>query len=133
MKKLVLFLAIFILSVSLSAAEYNYLVFTSTSGTTTALDVQNLTMSVNGSSLIVTNQAGNKTFALAELKQMQFSEDGTVTGLENVLNADRPVQVYTTDGKHIGLFENLIEATQTLTQGVYVITDGKNSQKIVVK
>ena len=114
--------------------EYPYLVFTNTEGALTAFQVNDLTMHINGTQLDVTNNEGTVHFTLTDLSAMQFSVDGeTLTALENVLNADARVEVYTLEGISMGTFDGLLKAASSLRQGVYVITDGKNTQKIVIR
>lgn len=114
--------------------EYPYLVFTNTEGALTAFLVNDLTMHINGTQLDVTNNEGTVHFTLTDLSAMQFSVDGeTLTALENVLNADARVEVYTLEGMSMGTFDGLLKAASSLRQGVYVITDGKNTQKIVIR
>ena len=115
------------------AGEYGYLVFTNTSGTTTALTVSNLSATVSGSTLVVTNDDGTVNFTLTELASMQFSATTPVTALENILNGDQPVQVYSIGGTSLGTFDNLVQATQQLDRGTYVIVQTGKSQKLVVK
>jgi len=115
------------------AGEYAYLVFTNTSGTTTALTVSNLSATVSGSTLVVTNDDGTLSFTLTELASMQFSATTPVTALENILNGDQPVQVYSIGGTSLGTFDNLVQATQQLDRGTYVIVQTGKSQKLVVK
>ena len=130
MRKLVFFLAV-CCAMMAQAATYNYLVFTSTGGTITAFSVDNLTLKANGSYLQVTNNEGTVNLALTDLASMQFSTDAT--GLEEILEADKPIDVYTTLGAKIGRFNSLVEAAQELTAGAYVISNGKNSQTIVLQ
>lgn len=114
--------------------EYPYLVFTNTEGALTAFLVNDLTMHINGTQLDVTNNEGTVHFTLTDLSAMQFSVDGeTLTALENVLNADARIEVYTLEGISLGTFDGLLKAVSSLRQGVYVITDGKNTQKIVIR
>lgn len=117
----------------LDAADYPYLVFTNTSGTNVVLSVENLTFNVSGSTLQVSNADGTVSFALTELASMQFSVDGSTDGLEDVLNADLPVSVYSLTDVSLGTFDNLQQAVEGLDAGSYVISDGKNAQTIVVQ
>ena len=116
------------------AGEYTYLVFTNTSGTTTALTATNLSATVSGSTLIVTNNDGTVNFTLTELANMQFSVNGeTVSALENVLDGDKPVTAYSISGTALGTFGNLVQAAQQLDRGTYVIVQNGKSQKLVVR
>ena len=115
------------------AITYNYLVFTNQAGTTTAFKVNNLTLEVNGTDLQVTNDEGTVTLILSELASMQFSVDKTVTGVENILHADAPVQVHSATGVFMGTYNSMIDAAKCLNMGTYVISSGNQSQTVVIK
>ena len=115
------------------AGTYNYLVFTNQSGTATSFAVRNLTLQVNDSDLQVTNDDGTVNLVLTDLASMEFSADKIVTGVEGVLNADTPVQVYSVTGASLGTYNSMVEAAKCLQAGTYVISNGDQSQKIVVK
>mgnify|MGYP003521255922 FL=1 len=132
MKKVFLLLAV-CLAMMTHASTYNYLVFTNTEGTNTVFSVENLWLNVDGSDLQVTNADGTVSILLTALKSMQFSEDSIISAVENVLNADAAVQVYSVSGSLLGSYGSLIEAAQTLNAGAYVISNGSVTQTIVVK
>ena len=132
MKNLFLLLAL-CLSMTAYATTYNYLVFTNQAGTTTDFKVNNLTLEVDGTDLQVTNDEGTVTLILSELASMQFSVDKTVTGVENILNADAPVQVYSVTGASIGTYCSMVEAAKGLNAGTYVISSGNQSLTVVIK
>ena len=115
------------------ASTYNYLVFTNQNGTTTAFSVNNLTLKVNGNELSVTNNDGTVNVVLTNLVSMQFSKDKTITSLENVINADEIVQVYSVTGASLGTYNSMVEAAKKLSAGTYILSNGKLSQTIVVK
>lgn len=130
MKRLFLLLAV-CGSLLSYAGSYNYLVFVSTAGTTTTFSVEGLTMHVEGSHLHVSNTSGTVDLVLTDLASMQFSSDGT-TMLEYVLNADATVLVYSVSGVQLASYGSLIEAAQELHAGVYVISNGKVAQTVVI-
>lgn len=132
MKKVFLLLAV-CTAMMAHASTYNFLVFTNTEGTKTAFSVKDLTLKVEGSDLLITNAEGTVSMLLTAMKSMQFSEDGTVSAVENILNADTPVQVFSVSGTSLGVYSSLMEAAQTLNAGAYVISDGSVTQTIVVK
>jgi hypothetical protein len=132
MKKVFLLLAV-CLAMMTHASTYNYLVFTNTEGTNTVFSVANLWLNVDGSDLQVTNADGTVSILLTALKSMQFSEDSIISAVENVLNADAAVQVYSVSGSLLGSYGSLIEAAQTLDAGAYVVSNGSVTQTIVVK
>lgn len=132
MKKILLLL--FVLCATFAqASTYKYLAFTNTSDHTIYFDVTNLKLSVIGEDgLSITTTDYNIRLLLTDLKSMQFSQDGT-TALENVLNADAPVQVYSISGAFLGTYESMLEAAKSLHAGAYVISNGNQSQTIVIK
>ena len=132
MKKVFLLLAV-CTAMMAHASTYNFLVFTNAEGTKTAFGVKNLTLKVEGSDLLITNAEGTVSMLLTAMKSMQFSEDGTVSAVENILNADTPVQVFSVSGTSLGVYGSLMEAAQTLKAGAYVISNGSVTQTIVVK
>jgi hypothetical protein len=133
MRKILLMAGIALCAILVQAETYSYLVFTNTAGTTTAFSVPNLTLTVEGSNLQVKNDEGTVNLVLADLAAMQFSATGTLTAVENVLLGDEPVQIFSVSGVRIGSFGSLLEAAQQLSAGAYVISNGKNSQTIVVR
>lgn len=132
MKKVFLLLAV-CTAMMVHASTYNFLVFTNTEGTKTAFSVKDLTLKVEGSDLLITNAEGTVSMLLTAMKSMQFSEDGAVSAVENILNADTPLQVFSVSGTSLGVYSSLMEAAQTLNAGAYVISDGSVTQTIVVK
>ena len=132
MKKVFLLLAV-CTTMMAHASTYNYLVFTNTEGTNTAFSVKDLTLKVEGSDLLITNAEGTVSMLLTAMKSMQFSEDGTVSAVENILNADTPVQVFSVSGTSLGVYGSLMEAAQTLDAGAYVISNGSVTQTVVIK
>lgn len=115
------------------AGTYNFLVFTNNAGTKTVFDVNNLTLNVDGSNLQVTSAEGTVNMLLTDLKSMQFSTDGTITGLEDLINTNAPVQVFSISGTSLGVYGSLVEAAKMLNAGVYLISNGSVTQTVVVK
>jgi len=132
MRKIVLVLAV-CCAMMAQAADYPYLVFTSTAGITTSLSVSNMTLKVNGAQLDVTNAEGTVNFTLTELASMEFSATDPTTALENVLDGDKPVQVYSINGMSLGSFSSLVQAVQQLDKGVYIMVQNGKSQKLIVR
>ena len=120
------------LSMMAQAATYSYLVFTNTDGSTTAFNVSNLTLTVSGSNLKVSNDEGTVNLVLTDLASMHFSTSAELSAIENVLDADQPVQVFSLSGASVGKFGSLVEAVKSLSAGAYVVSNGSVTQKIVV-
>ena len=133
MKKIVLLLALCGTMLA-QAATYSYLVFSSTTGTMTAFGVTNLTLTVNGNNLQVTNAEGTVNFLLTDLAAMQFSTSADeIQAIESVLDGDQPVQVFCLSGTSLGSFSSRLDATQQLSAGAYVISNGLVTQKMELK
>ena len=135
MKKIIL-MFLLVCAGMVQAGEYAYLVFTNTEGTKTALSVADLTMTVNGTQLDVTNAEGTVHFTLTDLAAMQFSVDGETLqeSIDHMLNADAPVTVYAISGMALGSFSSMMQAVQQLDKGTYVMVQSGNiSQTIVVR
>lgn len=130
MRKIVLVLAV-CCALMAQAGDYGYLVFTNTNASTSVFSVTNLTLTVNGSDLQVTNDEGTVNLVLTELASMQFSNDPQA--IENVLDGDQPMQVFSVSGVSLGTFGSLLEAAQQLNAGAYVISNGKKSQTIILQ
>lgn len=131
MKKILFLGLVCICALMAQAGDYGYLVFTNTNASTSVFSVTNLTLTVNGSDLQVTNDEGTVNLVLTELASMQFSNDPQA--IENVLDGDQPVQVFSVSGASLGTFGSLLEAAQQLNAGAYVISNGKKSQTIILQ
>ena len=134
-KKIGLFLALLVCAGMVQAGEYAYLVFVNQQNDTTALSVTDMTLRVQDNSLSVTNADGTVSFTLTDLQFMQFmTEEGQMAmRLDNVLDANAPIDVYTILGVKVGHFSSLPEAAGVLGKGSYVITNGKTSQTIILQ
>ena len=135
MKKILVFAVMVACAMMAQAADYPYLVFVNQSNDTTALSVTDMTLKVNENSLTVTNAEGTVNFTLTDLQFMQFmTEDGQMAQrLDNILDANEPIDVYSILGVKVGHYNSLLEAAGVLSKGSYVITNGKNSQTIVLQ
>ena len=135
MRKIGMVLAMLVCTGMVQAGEYAYLVFVNQNNDTTALSVTDMTLSVNENSLSVTNAEGTVNFTLTDLQFMQFmTEDGQMAmSIDNVLDANAPIDVYTILGVKVGRYNSLLDAAGVLGKGSYVISNGKKSQTIVLQ
>ncbi len=135
MRKIGMMLAWLVCTGMAQAGEYAYLVFVNKNNDTTALSVTDMTLKVNDNSLTVTNAEGTVNFTLTDLQCMQFmTEEGQMAQrLDNILDANAPIEVYSISGVKIGHYNSLPQSAGVLGKGSYVITNGKNSQTIVLQ
>ena len=134
MKKILLMMLLVCAGMA-QAGEYAYLVFVNQSNDTTALSVTDMTLSVQANSLAVTNAEGTVNFLLTDLQFMQFmTESGQMAmKIDNILDADAPIDVYTILGVKVGHYNGLVDAAKALGKGSYVISNGKNAQTIILQ
>lgn len=130
---MILLMAVFLCAAMAQAAEYEYLVFTNTSGNHTALSVTNMTLTVSGTTLQVKNNSETVNFTLTQLASMQFSKDGSNSGIDQVLDVTQPIKVFNISGALIGAYPSLIDAAQSLNTGAYVISNGSVTQTVVIR
>ena len=132
MRKIGMMLAWLVCTGMAQAGEYAYLVFVNQNNDTTALSVTDMTLKVNDNSLTVTNAEGTVNFTPTDLQFM--TEEGQVAQrLDNILDANAPIDVFSILGVKVGHYNSLLEAAGVLGMGSYVITNGRISQTIVVK
>lgn len=130
MKKIILITMLAILTTGMRAAQYDYLVFTLTDGTTKTVAASNLTISFSDGNLIAAS--GSETLAtlsLAQLTQMEFSTDdptGITTLSTNTLTTDEATAIYDMNGRQI-------PTGTSLRSGMYIVKTKSRTIKVYVK
>ncbi len=131
MKKVFTLLLCSVAAFCAQAQTYGYLKFKTSDGTVQPFAVSNLTLTLSGSNLIVTNGTDSQTFALADLTMMYFSTTTSI-GPSPKLN-DSKVEVFNLKGVRQGQYENLEAAKKVLKRGVYVVKQGSKTFKVTQK
>ena len=122
-----------LIGMSVSAEDYNYLTFETSSGTTTSVALSNLKITFANGKLVAVNSATSTSLTLSELSKMYFSNTSS-TGIESVgTSTTTSVKAYTVTGMFIGEFASVNEATQNLKKDVYVVKADDKTFKIAVK
>ncbi|MBQ3698571.1 MAG: hypothetical protein II886_01530 [Prevotella sp.] len=124
MKKLLLAVLLMAATLSAKAADYPYLVFVTTDGTSTSVSVSSsLSITISGTTLT----AGSRSFTLSNLSKMYFSATEVSTGIKAITQAelDEVTAVYDLNGKEIGKSQ--------MQKGVYIIKSKNGTYKIAVK
>lgn len=131
MRKELLTLALLTGMLSAQADEYPYLIFQTTDGSRTPVEVESLTIQIVDGNLV----AGGKTFCLTSLSKMFFATTPDATsGIEDLRSAENgTVEVYSLNGVSLGSYNNVSEAKQSLQRGIYVIKSGSKTFKVAVK
>lgn len=138
-KSIFLTLLCILSSLSMRAADYQYMVFTMNDGTTQAVTATDLTISFANDNLIASS--GSETLAtlpLATLASMEFSAAGSTTAISTV-NADETavldVNSIITDSNTViyDLQGRVIPQGSVLTKGTYIVKNNKRTIKVNVR
>ena len=133
MKRLVLATLITMGTLQAQAYEYPYLVFQNAEGATTAMAVEQLTITISDGKLIVTNADGSQTFQLTDLSKMYFTQTADLTGISSTESDNEAVEVFTTGGLSLGKFQDINTAKTSLQPGLYIMKSKSKTTKIAVR
>ena len=106
------------------ADDYTYLTFETTDGAKASVAVENLTLTISGTTLT----AGSQQFTLSNLSKMYFStSDKTTTGIEEITNAalDEATDIYDLQGHKL--------TKEQMQKGVYIVKTKNRTYKMVVR
>lgn len=124
MKKLFLLLTVLVTTLTVQAESYTYLTFETTDGAKASVSVENLTLTINGTTLT----AGSQQFALSNLSKMYFStSDETATGIEEINSAsiEEATDIYDLQGHKV--------SKEQMRKGVYIVKTKSRTYKMVVR
>ena len=124
MKRIVLLLMAVVVVLSMQAADYTYLTFETTDGAKASVAVENLTITVSGTTLT----AGTQSFTLSNLAKMYFSaSDESTTGIEEITSAtlDEATDIYDLQGHKVSKAQ--------MCKGVYIVKTKSKTYKMVVR
>ena len=124
MKKLFLLLTVLVTTLTVQAEGYTYLTFETTEGAKASVSVENLTLTINGTTLT----AGSQQFTLSNLSKMYFStSDETATGIEEINNAaiEEATDIYDLQGHKV--------SKEQMRKGVYIVKTKSRTYKMVVR
>lgn len=137
-KTIILTLLCIVSSISMRAADYQYLVFTMNNGSTLAVTATDLTISFANDNLIATS--GNETLAtlpLATLASMEFSNDNGTTAI-NVVSTDRAVldvNSIITDA-YTAIYDmqgRMMPQGSALPKGTYIVKNNNRTIKVNIR
>lgn len=124
MKKLFLLLTVLVATMTVQAEGYTYLTFETTEGAKASVSVENLTLTINGTTLT----AGSQQFTLSNLSKMYFStSDETATGIEEINSAsiEEATDIYDLQGHKV--------SKEQMRKGVYIVKTESRAYKMVVR
>lgn len=124
MKKLFLLLTVLVTTLTVQAEGYTYLTFETTEGAKASVSVENLTLTINGTTLT----AGSQQFTLSNLSKMYFStSDETATGIEEINSAsiEEATDIYDLQGHKV--------SKEQMRKGVYIMKTNSRTYKMLVR
>ena len=124
MKKLFLLLTVLVTTLTAQAEGYTYLTFETTDGAKASVAVENLTLTISGTTLT----AGSQQFTLSNLSKMYFStSDETATGIEEITSAsiEEATDIYDLQGHKV--------SKEQMRKGVYIVKTKSRTYKMVVR
>ena len=124
MKKLFLLLTVLVTTLTVQTEGYTYLTFETTEGAKASVSVENLTLTINGTTLT----AGSQQFTLSNLSKMYFStSDETATGIEEITSAsiEEATDIYDLQGHKV--------SKEQMRKGVYIVKTKSRTYKMVVR
>ena len=124
MKKLFLLLTVLVATLTAQAEGYTYLTFETTDGAKASVSVENLTLTISGTTLT----AGSQQFTLSNLSKMYFStSDETATGIEEINSAsiEEATDIYDLQGHKV--------SKEQMRKGVYIVKTKSRTYKMVVR
>ena len=124
MKKIFILLTVLLATQTAQAEGYTYLTFETTEGAKASVSVENLTLTINGTTLT----AGSQQFTLSNLSKMYFStSDETATGIEEINSAaiEEATDIYDLQGHKV--------TKEQMKKGVYIVKTNSRTYKMVVR
>ena len=141
LKKVFILCCIALMGLSAQAGDYDYLIVENNDGSLTAYVSEGLSLNFEQSGAtdamtakVTLKDGTTDTFATANTKQMYFSNEGVTTGIQKLDSmVGGAVNVYAIDGKHLGTFPSVKQATETLPSGCYIMKSGTRTIKLTTK
>lgn len=128
MKKLLLIMSLLMgLASNMKAADYDFLVFTMTDGTTQSIAVTGLQLSFTDGNLTATNGTETVTIPLTDMQKMAFSNDATM-GIDNsplTMDNSQIISYYTLDGCRLN--------GKPTKKGVYIVKTDTKTFKMTIR
>ena len=124
MKKIFILLTVLLATLTAQAEGYTYLTFETTEGAKASVSVENLTLTISGTTLT----AGSQQFTLSNLSKMYFStSDETATGIEEINSAsiEEATDIYDLQGHKV--------SKEQMRKGVYIVKTKSRTYKMVVR
>lgn len=117
---------------SAAGYAYPYLSFTGSDAQVHSIGVDGLVVTFADGKIMASNGRENVELPLAQVAEFHFSRDASGVK-EAEVAGEGAVDVYTASGVSAGSYASCREAAASLPAGVYIVSRGSESFKIVVK
>lgn len=113
----------------MQGADFTYLIFQTEDGSEYSVVASGLSISFQDGNLVASD---GTSLPLTNLRKMYFSNASDISGLAGK-NANGMVTVYNLQGKLLGSYPSLSEATAAMGKGLFLIKEenGKTQKKVV--
>lgn len=113
------------------ASGETWLTFSMKDNTELSVASENLNIDYSNRMLVLTSASVNQTISIDQVKSMRFT--ATPSGINEVIgnSASGEFDFYNISGTKAGKFTSIDEARKNLPSGIYIITNGEKSLKIV--
>lgn len=133
MKKSILIGVMALAAANASAYDYPFMLFTAADGSQKTIRTENLSIRIADGKIVADNGTENLSLDLLSCSKMKFATDTQGVGLTGADAASEPVEVYTLAGVHAGTFDSIEKASASLSAGIYLVNQGSETRKIIVK
>lgn len=113
------------------AADYDFLIFEFTDGSTVMLPAENLQLSVEKSAIEATSAETSASIPLSKLSKFYFGQDKTSVSFV-VVNPTDAIDVYNLAGVSLGRYESVEALREAVPAGVYVLKTNGATFKIMI-
>ena len=133
MKKILLASLFFISALLAMATDYRSMVFTTIEGEEHIISANGLEIIFNDGVMVATQGEGKIEIPVIDLRSMQFSE--METSIEQIMiSSENPVEAYSLNGVHNGVFFSKDELRSSLPEGIYIISQSNGfTHKITIR
>lgn len=130
MRNLIISILLSFSALGMQGADFTYLTFQTEDGSEYSVVASGLSISFQDGNLVASD---GTSLPLSNLRKMYFSNVSDISGLASE-KANGMVTVFNLQGKLLGTYPSLSEATATMGKGLYLIKIGNGkTQKQVVK
>lgn len=113
------------------AGEYSRLTFTLVDNTELSVASENLSINYSNGELYLTSNTVDQVIPVENIRSMKFTN--LTSDIDNLAEekAIGEKDFFTISGSKVGTFGSIDEAREKLPSGIYLISDGSNTLKVI--